>query len=220
MVGHYWLRDPRRAPSRELTEAIVACQQQIHDFSRAVHAGRITSSTGQRFDKLLVIGIGGSALGPQLVGGSAGERGRQASAVLFRQHRPRRLRSSARQALSQRRRPGHNLGPDRLEVRRHQRDAQRHADRAGGLRPGQADLCQTRGRHHPRRQRASQAATRSGFPGDLSDVGLRGGRTSELSAVGLLPAALQGLAIDELLAAPKPWTKRRARPTRRTIRRC
>jgi glucose-6-phosphate isomerase len=66
MVGHYWLRDPKRAPSRELTDAIVACQQQVHDFSRAVHAGRIVSSTGQRFDKLLVVGIGGSALGPQL----------------------------------------------------------------------------------------------------------------------------------------------------------
>ena len=34
----------------------------------------------------------------------------------------------------------------------------------------------------------------------LPDVGLGGGRTSELSAVGLLPAALQGLDMDGLLA--------------------
>ena len=49
----------------------LACDR-IVDFSRAIFDGTTRSSTGAVFNKLLVIGIGGSALGPQLVASALG----------------------------------------------------------------------------------------------------------------------------------------------------
>ena len=46
-----------------------------------------------------------------------------------------------------------------------------------------------------------------------------GGRTSEFSAVGLLPAALQGIDIRAMLAGAKPWTKPLVSPSCAKIQR-
>jgi glucose-6-phosphate isomerase len=54
MVGHYWLRNPTGAPTEEIRSAIEVAQRQV----RALQLGAHTD--------VLVIGIGGSALGPQL----------------------------------------------------------------------------------------------------------------------------------------------------------
>ena len=59
-VGHYWLRDPDRAPEPTITAAI-----------RDVHARVAALDPGAHTD-VLVIGIGGSALGPQLVADALG----------------------------------------------------------------------------------------------------------------------------------------------------
>jgi glucose-6-phosphate isomerase len=67
MVGHYWLRAPGLAPSPQIADAIRSLQERALDFARRVHDGRIAPPTAERFRQLLVIGIGGSALGPQLV---------------------------------------------------------------------------------------------------------------------------------------------------------
>lgn len=67
MVGHYWLRSPELAPSLELTDRIETTVDRIEQFAADVHGGRITNPEGQRFDTVISIGIGGSALGPQLV---------------------------------------------------------------------------------------------------------------------------------------------------------
>jgi glucose-6-phosphate isomerase len=40
-------------------------QSRVSDFAQAVHAGRITGSTGKPFDTVMQIGIGGSDLGPR-----------------------------------------------------------------------------------------------------------------------------------------------------------
>ena len=53
-VGHYWLRDPDRAPSPDLSEA-------IRESWKAIAA---VDATG--LDTVLLVGIGGSALGPAL----------------------------------------------------------------------------------------------------------------------------------------------------------
>lgn len=66
-VGHYWLRDPSRAPEPEMQRAIVNTQERIHAFAEEVHGGTIAPPNGERFRNLLVVGIGGSALGPQLL---------------------------------------------------------------------------------------------------------------------------------------------------------
>ena len=71
MVGHYWLRAPQLAPTPEITREITDTLAAIRTFTAQVHAGEIAGPKG-RFRHLLVIGIGGSALGPQLVSHALG----------------------------------------------------------------------------------------------------------------------------------------------------
>ena len=66
MVGHYWLRNPALAPQATIRQEIERALQAVKDFARQVHAGVIRGERGP-FKNLLVIGIGGSALGPQFV---------------------------------------------------------------------------------------------------------------------------------------------------------
>jgi glucose-6-phosphate isomerase len=72
MVGHYWLRNPRLAPTLQMREAIETTLKNIQDFADMVHAGIITPQKADRFTYLLVVGIGGSALGPQFVADALG----------------------------------------------------------------------------------------------------------------------------------------------------
>ena len=65
MVGHYWLRAPQLAPTSELRAEIANCNLAIQDFVRGIHASG-------RFTDILLIGIGGSALGPQFVSDALG----------------------------------------------------------------------------------------------------------------------------------------------------
>ncbi|MBV9389127.1 MAG: glucose-6-phosphate isomerase [Chroococcidiopsidaceae cyanobacterium CP_BM_ER_R8_30] len=67
MVGHYWLRDPDLAPTAELTQDIVQTLDDIETFSQKVHTGAIHPPQAPRFTDIISIGIGGSALGPQFV---------------------------------------------------------------------------------------------------------------------------------------------------------
>src|SRR5204862_2986783 len=71
MVGHYWLRAPHLAPKPELTQEITNTLAAIKAFAARVHAGETAGPAG-KFKHLLVIGIGGSALGPQLVNHALG----------------------------------------------------------------------------------------------------------------------------------------------------
>ncbi len=68
MVGHYWLRAPGLAPGVAIQDAIVAAYESVEVFARRVHAGEIRSPGGDPFKRVVVCGIGGSALGPMLVG--------------------------------------------------------------------------------------------------------------------------------------------------------
>src|SRR5437763_6379231 len=63
MVGHYWLRDPGLAPNASLRNDVEETNARIKKFAAEIHAGDITPSKG-KFRHLLLIGIGGSALGP------------------------------------------------------------------------------------------------------------------------------------------------------------
>jgi glucose-6-phosphate isomerase len=72
MVGHYWLRDAELAPNAELKAAITSTLDAIKAFVTKVHKGELTGTSGVKFKEVLVIGIGGSALGPQLVSHALG----------------------------------------------------------------------------------------------------------------------------------------------------
>ena len=67
MVGHYWLRNPELAPNAELKSEIVTTLDATLKFADDVRAGAIVAANGEKFTRVLVVGIGGSALGPQLV---------------------------------------------------------------------------------------------------------------------------------------------------------
>lgn len=70
MVGHYWLRDSSLCPTPELKADVDGTRDEILAFAKDVHSGKIKGSTGEKFTDVLHIGIGGSALGPQLVADS------------------------------------------------------------------------------------------------------------------------------------------------------
>ena len=72
MVGHYWLRNPALAPTPEIRKEIEETIAKIKDFAAKVHAGKIRG-TGGPFKNYLLIGIGGSALGPQFVAHALGD---------------------------------------------------------------------------------------------------------------------------------------------------
>lgn len=70
MVGHFWLRAPGLAPSPDLEESIVRTIASIDSFVQAVHSGRLVPPEGGVFTKVVLCGIGGSALGPMLLAGA------------------------------------------------------------------------------------------------------------------------------------------------------
>lgn len=67
MVGHYWLRNSALAPTPELKAAIDGPLADVKAFGRDILDGKITPPGAEQYSAALVIGIGGSALGPELV---------------------------------------------------------------------------------------------------------------------------------------------------------
>ena len=67
MVGHYWLRDSSLSPTTEIRAAIDSEISKIEKFAADIHHGVIKPASTPRFSQFVIIGIGGSALGPQLV---------------------------------------------------------------------------------------------------------------------------------------------------------
>ncbi len=72
MVGHYWLRAPQLAPKPELAKEIKDTLAAIKTFAAGVHSGKIKPPTAAQFSHVLSIGIGGSALGPEFVADALG----------------------------------------------------------------------------------------------------------------------------------------------------
>jgi glucose-6-phosphate isomerase len=67
MVGHYWLRDPQLAPTPEISSQITETIKKIKSFATDIHNQKIKTPSGLPFKNIILVGIGGSALGPQLL---------------------------------------------------------------------------------------------------------------------------------------------------------
>lgn len=67
MVGHYWLRNADLAPNEQLRKEITEPIKALKEFAKQVHAGEVKAPGGSHFQNILIIGIGGSALGPQFI---------------------------------------------------------------------------------------------------------------------------------------------------------
>lgn len=196
MVGHYWLRAPQLAPSAEITKEISDTLAAIKDFAAKVHSGAIAGPKG-KFKNLLVIGIGGSALGPQLVNHALGNPRKDKLAVSFFD----------------------NTDPDGIDyvLSQLRRDLAKTLvvviSKSGGTaetRNGQLEAIaafKAAGLDHSKQfvavtgagSKLDQTATSEGWLARFPMWDWVGGRTSELSAVGILPAALQGIDVQAML---------------------
>jgi glucose-6-phosphate isomerase len=198
MVGHYWLRAQALAPSQAIAAQIRDTLAEIKRFAGAVHDGGVRTPAGARFAHVLSIGIGGSALGPMFVADALGNPSRDKLTVDFIDNTD---PDGIARALSK---PVSRL-PQMLCI---------VTSKSGGTpetRNGMLLVAEAFRRaelEFPKHAVAitmpgsqmDQTAAAQGWLARFPMFDWVGGRTSVLSAVGLVPAALQGLDIDGLLA--------------------
>lgn len=199
MVGHYWLRNAELAPTAELKAQITEPLAQLKDFGQKVHAGEITAPNGSAFDTLLIVGIGGSALGPQLVTDAIGQDAKMET-FYFDNTDPQGLDNVVA-------RIGEKLATTIVvvisksggtpETRNGMLEA-KAAFESAGLNFSQ-HACAVTGEGSKLYNYAQENDFLTTFP--MEDW--VGGRTSVMSTVGLVPMALQGLEIDEFLAGAR-----------------
>jgi glucose-6-phosphate isomerase len=206
MVGHYWLRAPGLAPTSEITAEIQATQKSIQEFARKIHEGSIEGAEGH-FQFVLIIGIGGSALGPQFVAQALGSPYDKIMPFFVDNTDPDGIDHILGE-LS-----GH-LGTTLVvvisksggtpETRNGMLEVER-AYKAAGLNFAEHAVAITQVG-----SKLDQTAVNQKWIARFPMWDWVGGRTSVLSAVGLLPAALQGIDTQELLegaAAMDRWTR-------------
>jgi glucose-6-phosphate isomerase len=196
MVGHYWLRNSTLAPEPEISAEIQECLTEIKQIAAEIHSGETAGAKGP-FKNCLIIGIGGSALGPQFVADALGSPGRDKMALHFFDNTDPDGIDRTLAAL------GGQLGETLAvvisksggtpETRNGMLEAQA-AYKAAGLDFAKHAIAITGAG-----SKLDKVAAAEGWLARLPMWDWVGGRTSELAAVGLLPAALQGLDIDRML---------------------
>ncbi len=200
MVGHYWLRNPSISPSNDIKQEIEAAIKQILEFSAKIHTGAITAQSGAIFKNLLVIGIGGSALGPQFVADALTSSSDRMKAYFL-----------------------DNTDPDGIDkVFAELGTAISHTltiviSKSGSTKETRNGMLEAKIAYlHAGLDFSQHAVAVTGAESELDRLARAegwlerfpmwdwvGGRTSVTSAVGLLPAALQGIDIKELLDGAK-----------------
>jgi glucose-6-phosphate isomerase len=208
-VGHYWLRAPEKAPAPEIAAAIRETQARVLDFAARVHDGRVKPVRAERFRRVLVVGIGGSALGPQLVADALGGAGDRLSPHFLDNTDPDgldRVLGGLGERLAETLAVVISKSGGTPETRNGMLEAAA-AYRARGLDFGPHAVAITQDGSALDRQAREQ-----GFLARFPMWDWVGGRTSVTSAVGLLPGALQGIDVTALLggaAAMDEATRRR-----------
>ncbi len=204
MVGHYWLRNPALAPTKVICQEIEETITSIKQFSVDVNAGSIRGFGG-KFKNFLLIGIGGSALGPQFVANAlSNPRKDKLKPYFFDNTDP----DGMDQVLAA-------IGDDlnktlcitisksggTKETRNGMLVAKAAFEKAG-LDFGKHSVAVTSSGSE-----LDKYATKNKWLKRFPMWDWVGGRTSELSAVGLLPAALQGFDVDGLILGARECDK-------------
>jgi glucose-6-phosphate isomerase len=196
MVGHYWLRSPALAPNAELRHDIEETNKRIKEFASAVHSGKIASAKGKKFEHILLIGIGGSALGPQFIADALGSSSNPMDISFFDNTDP--------------------GGFDRVFAKLDAHLAETLVvviSKSGGTKETRNGMLEAEAKYKAAGlQFPKHAVAVTGVGSDLDKIAEKngwlarfpmhdwvGGRTSVMSAVGLVPMALQGLNIDNFL---------------------
>jgi glucose-6-phosphate isomerase len=207
MVGHYWLRNADLAPSEEIKLQITEPIVQLKEFAKQVLTGKITNPKGGRFENLLVIGIGGSALGPQFIYEALGADS-PLKTFFFDNTDPAGMDTTLAKIINTQGGLGKTLSlivsksGGTPETRNGMLEAAA-AYTATGLDFGPHAAAIT-GEGSQLFNYAAENNFLTTFP--MEDW--VGGRTSVMSTVGLVPAALQGIDIDELLEGAKMMDER------------
>jgi len=198
MVGHYWLRAPELSPTPEIAGEIRKTVDGVKAFARKIHEGAIRPAAANRFTNVLSIGIGGSALGPMFVADALGKPAGDRMKIHFIDNTdPDGIARALDELQGQ-------LGETLCVV----------ASKSGGTPETRNGMLLVADAYRSAKLDFTRHAVAITMPGSLMDKTATeqnwlarfpmfdwiGGRTSVLSAVGLLPAALQGLDIDGLLA--------------------
>ncbi|NLI91213.1 MAG: glucose-6-phosphate isomerase [Peptococcaceae bacterium] len=200
MVGHYWLRSPELAPRSEITEGIRMTLHAIKEFATKIHQGLILGEIGREFKNVLVIGIGGSSLGPRFASDALGSPGDRMKLHFLDNTDPDgmdRVFDELQGKLDMTLTVVISKSGGTVETRNGMEEARRlyHAQ---GLQFARHAVSITQSGSQLDRTRIKEGWLMA-FP--MWDW--IGGRTSLLSAVGLLPLALQGINIDQLLEGAK-----------------
>jgi glucose-6-phosphate isomerase len=200
MVGHYWLRNSALAPTAEIRTQIDQTIAAVEQFAADVHAGKVRGAGGA-FRNFLVIGIGGSALGPQFVAQALGNPKTDKLRPYFFD----------------------NTDPDGMDRVLAALDGQLGVtlaiviSKSGGTKETRNGMLEAEAAYRKAGLSFAQHAVAiTGEGSELDKVAASGGwiqrfpmwdwvggRTSEMSAVGLLPAALQGFAIRDIINGAK-----------------
>ncbi|WP_017305628.1 glucose-6-phosphate isomerase [Spirulina subsalsa] len=200
MVGHYWLRNPDLAPNPDLKQEIVETLAQIDRFTQQIHSGSIHPPNAERFTDLLVIGIGGSALGPQFVADALASQNAPLAIHFIDNTDP----TGIDRTLG---RIGDRLSSTLVLV----------ISKSGGTPETRNGMLEAQAAYEKRGLKfGDYAVAITGHDSHLEKIAHSenwittfpmhdwvGGRTSEMSAVGLVPAALQGIDIHALLEGAK-----------------
>ena len=196
MVGHYWLRNPALAPTPEIRGEIEETTTRIKGFAAKVHVGEIRGKGGT-FKNYLLIGIGGSALGPQFVAHALGDpRTDKLKPWFFDNTDPDgmdRVLATIGNDLNRTLCIIISKSRGTKETRNGMLIAKAAYEQAG-LDFGSHAIATTM-----MGSDLDKYATQNKWLARFPMWDWVGGRTSELSAVGLLPAALQGIDITNLL---------------------
>ena len=198
MVGHYWLRAPELAPNDEIAAQIRQTVVDVKAFAAGVHAGAIHPPCSPRFTRALSIGIGGSALGPMFVADALGGPASDRMRVDFFDNTDPDGIGRTLESLAGRLGETLCLVTSKSGGTPETRNAMllvAEAYRKAGLEFSRHAVAITM----PGSQ-MDQLAAKQNWLSRFPMFDWIGGRTSVLSAVGLLPAALQGLEIDGLLS--------------------
>ena len=200
MVGHYWLRDPLLAPNLKIQKNIRSTIKKIFTFVKKIHNGQLQGFSGS-FKNILLIGIGGSALGPQFVSNALGNLEKNKMSLYFFDNTDpdgmdiifKSLKGQLGKTLSivisksGKTYETHN-GMLEAEIA-YQKAGLKFQEHAVAITEINSNLY----KYAKKKKWLDQFPIWSWI----------GGRTSEFSSVGLLPAALQGINIKELLAGAR-----------------
>lgn len=200
MVGHYWLRDPDLAPTAELTHDIIETIEEIEAFTQKVRTGAVHPPQAPRFTDVISIGIGGSALGPEFVSAALApvfppldihfiDNTDPAGIDRILTQLRNRLSSTLVLVISK---SGGTPEPHNGMIEVKEAYAGQNLDFA------RYAIAIT-----SKDSKLDRTAKSEGWLATFPMYDWVGGRTSEMSSVGLVPAALQGIDIRTILAGAK-----------------